>query len=91
MLGNLFSHIPPVTQVLLLITGTIGLLTYGEIVDKYNLYFSFDKIFFEGEVTLWSIQVNDTIKQGMETIDIIGLFQTVKHVLFVTTLLFVSF
>lgn len=52
MLGNLFSHIPPVTQILLLVTGSIGLLTYGEIVDKYNLYFSFDKIVYEGEVSL---------------------------------------
>ena len=52
MLGNLFSHIPPVTQILLLVTGSIGLLTYGEIFDKYNLYFSFDKIVYEGEVSL---------------------------------------
>lgn len=51
MLGNLFNHIPPVTQGLLLFIGAIGLLTYGEIVDKYNLYFSFEKIFYEGEVS----------------------------------------
>ena len=60
MLGNLFSHIPPVTQILLLITGSIGLLTYGGIVDKYNLYFSFDKIFYEGEVSLVLIYTGKT-------------------------------
>lgn len=50
MFGNLFSHIPPVTQVLLFVTAAIGLLTYGEIIDKYDLYFSFDKVFYSGEV-----------------------------------------
>lgn len=41
MLGNFLNHIPPVTQGQLFLIGIIGLLTYGEIIDKYNLYFSF--------------------------------------------------
>ena len=45
MLGNFLNNIPPVTRILLFIVGTIGLLNYGEIVDKYNLYFNTEKIF----------------------------------------------
>ena len=45
MIGNFLNNIPPVTKILLFIIGAIGLLTYGEIVDKYNLYFNTDKIF----------------------------------------------
>lgn len=40
MLGNFLNNIPPVTQIQLLVIGSIGLLTYGDIVDKYNLYFN---------------------------------------------------
>lgn len=40
MLGNFLNNIPPVTQIQLFVIGSIGLLTYGDIVDKYNLYFN---------------------------------------------------
>lgn len=52
-MGNLHGGIPPVTKIQLIIIGAIGLLSYGEVLDKYNLYFNTEKIFLEGEVLFY--------------------------------------
>jgi hypothetical protein len=47
---NFIADLPPVTR-LIMIHQLIGFgIEYGEYFSRYDLYFNFDKIFYEGQV-----------------------------------------
>lgn len=52
MFLDIFSHITPLTKLQAVFMITLSFLVYGEIASKYDMYFNFEKIFVQMQVTI---------------------------------------